>query len=201
MNVLGISGSPNENGNTAYAVRYALSNLEKDGINTRYTSLAGEDIHPCIGCWKCAKTGQCQFDDYMTEVLDVMRWCDGLIIASPVYFGLITGQVKVMMDRCAPLRAFKPFEMAGKIGGGIACGGFRNGGQELTLQCIHTFMLQQNMMVVCDGPPYAHSGATIVGRAQDDELGLKTVANLAKNMAAMLNQQSAIRSQRSARNH
>ena len=201
MNVLGISGSPNEKGNTAYAVRCALDVLEKDGIAIRYISLAGKDIHPCTGCWKCRKTGECIFDDYMAVVLDGMRWCHGLIMGSPVYFGLITGQLKVMMDRCVPLRGNKPFEMAGKIGGGIACGGFRNGGQELTLQCIHTFMLQQNMMVVCDGPPYAHSGATIVSRAQDDELGLKTVANLAKNMAAMLNQQSAIRSQRSARNH
>lgn len=190
MNVLGISGSPNENSNTAYAVRYALDVLERDGIDIRYVSLAGKDIHPCVGCWKCAKTGKCQFDDYMTEVHDAMRWCDGLIIGSPVYFGLVAGQVKVMMDRCAPLRAYrqKPFQMAGKVGGGIACGGFRNGGQELTLQCIHTVMLQQNMMVVCDGAPYSHSGATIIGRAQDDELGLKTVANLAKNIAVMLKQ-------------
>jgi len=111
----------------------------------------------------------------------------GLIIGSPVYFGLITGQLKVMMDRSVPIRAYKrSFGMEGKVGGGIACGAFRNGGQELTLQCIHTFMLQHNMMVVSDGQPYAHSGATIVGSAKDDELGLKTVTNLAKNIAAML---------------
>lgn len=187
MKVLGISGSPNENGNTAYAVRYALDILKKDGIETRFMSLAGNDIHPCIGCWKCTETGECIFDDYMTQILDGMRWCDGLIIASPVYFGLVSGQIKVMMDRCVPIRAYNnAFEMAGKIGAGIACGAFRNGGQELTLQCIHTFILQQNMRLVSDGPPYAHSGATIVGTAQDDELGLKTVANLAKNMASGL---------------
>jgi len=187
MNVLGISGSPNENGNTAYAVRYALDVLDSDSVDTRYISLAGKDIHPCIGCWKCTETGKCIFDDYMTEVADGMQWCDGLIIGSPVYFGLITGQVKVMMDRCVPIRSYKgSFDMAGKVGGGIACGGFRNGGQELTLQCIHTFMMQHNMMVVSDGPPYAHSGATIVGSAKDDELGLKTVTNLAENIVAMM---------------
>jgi hypothetical protein len=47
-------------------------------------------------------------------------------------------------------------------------------------------MLQQNMKVVSDGPPYSHSGATIVGSAKDDELGLKTVTNLANNMSAMM---------------
>ncbi len=187
MNVLGISGSPNKDGSTAYAVRYALDILEKDGIEALYLSLAGREIHPCIGCWKCTETGECIFDDDMNEIVDGMKWCDGLILASPVYYGLVTGQTKVMMDRSVPIRAYqRAFGMAGKVGGGIACGGFRNGGQELTLQCIQTFILQHNMRLVSDGPPYSHSGATIVGKAEDDELGLKTVENLAKNIAAML---------------
>ena len=56
----------------------------------------------------------------------------------------------------------------------------------MTLQCLHTFMLQQNMRVVSDGPPYSHSGATIVGEAKNDKLGLETVENLARNIASML---------------
>jgi len=187
MKVLGISGSPNENGNTAYAVNYVLGILSDDGIETHYISLANRDIHPCVGCWRCTKTEKCQFDDYMTEILEAMRWCEGLIIGSPVYFGLISGQVKVMMDRCVPFRAYNnKFDMAGKIGAGISCGAFRNGGQELTLQCLHTFFLQHNMMAISDGFPYSHSGATIVGNTKDDQLGLKTLENLAKNMKEML---------------
>jgi len=187
MKILGISGSPNENGNTAYAVRYALDFLQKNSFDTKYVTLADKEIHPCVGCWKCTKDGKCQFDDYMTEIIEAMKWCDGLIIASPVYFGLVCGQIKVMMDRSVSVRSYKSaFEMKGKIGAGIACGAFRNGGQELTLQCIHTFLLQQNMMVVSDGFPYSHSGATIVGNTQDDSLGLKTIENLAKNMEVML---------------
>lgn len=186
MNILGISGSPNENGNTAYAVNYALDILQKDGFNIQYMSLAGKDIHPCIACWKCTKTGKCIFDDDMDEIIKSLEWCEGLILGSPVYFGLITGQMKVMMDRCVPVRTAGKFALAGKVGAGIVCGGFRNGGQELTLQCIHTFLLQQNMLAISDGPPYSHSGAAIAGRAQDDEIGMKTVLNLAKNMGYML---------------
>jgi multimeric flavodoxin WrbA len=187
MKILGISGSANKNGNTAYSVQYALDILAKEGLETQYISLADKDIHFCVGCWKCTKDGKCQFDDYMTEVTSAMRWCDGLIIGSPVYFGLINGQTKTMMDRCVPLRSYKnAFEMAGKVGCGIASGAFRNGGQELTLQCIHTFLLQQNMMAISDGIPYSHSGATVVGSAKDDVLGLKMIENLAKNMKEML---------------
>jgi multimeric flavodoxin WrbA len=188
MNILGISGSLREDGNTAYSVQYALDVLKKDGVNTQYISLANKDVHPCIGCWNCMDAGECIYEDDMDEIMDAMAWCHGLIIGSPVYMGLVNGQLKTMMDRSVPLRVNrqKPFQMDGKVGGGIACGGFRNGGMELTLQCIHTFLLQQNMMAVSDGVSYSHSGAAVVGNAKEDELGLKTVTNLARNMARMI---------------
>jgi multimeric flavodoxin WrbA len=72
--------------------------------------------------------------------------------------------------------------LTGKIGCGIACGNFRNGGQETTLQNIHTFLLQQNLKVINDGAPYCHTGGTIVGDARRDLLGLESIANMAKNI-------------------
>jgi multimeric flavodoxin WrbA len=191
MNVLGISGSPNANGNTVYAVRYALDFLQDEGFSTRFVSLASKDIQPCDGCWSCTRTRQCIFDDDMPEILEAMRWSDGMLIGSPVYVGMVSGQLKVMMDRCV---IFRPsyeasLELTGKVGGGIACGNFRNGGQETTLQNIHTFLLQQNMQVINDGLGYSHAGGTIVGEAKTDSLGLRTVENLARNLALMLKRQ------------
>jgi multimeric flavodoxin WrbA len=78
------------------------------------------------------------------------------------------------------------FQLSGTIGAGIACGGFRNGGQELTLQCMHTFFLQQDMFAIADGPRFSHSGATIVGSAQEDEIGLATINNLVDKIAKVL---------------
>ena len=191
MNVLGISGSPNANGNTAYAVRYALGFLQADGFSTRFISLAGKDIQPCNGCWSCTTTRQCVFADDMVEILEAMRWSHGMLIGSPVYMGMVSGQLKVMMDRCLVLRPSyeAPMELSGKVGAGIACGGFRNGGQETTLQNIQTFLLQQNMQVINDGLGYSHAGGAIVGEAQADSLGLRTVENLARNLAMMLKRQ------------
>jgi len=127
----------------------------------------------------------------MEDILDAMRWSHGMLIGSPVYFGMVSGQLKVMMDRCVVLRPSynAPMEMTGKVGGGIACGGFRNGGQETTLQNIQTFLLQQNMQVINDGLGYSHAGGTIVGEAKADHLGLRTAENLARNMAMMLRRQ------------
>ena len=185
MKVLGINASPHKNGNTAYALRYALSRLEEAGIETEHIALVDEEIHCCQGCFSC-RDGECVHDDDMQSVINAMRQCDCLLLASPVYMGMVTGQMKTMMDRTVILRAGERFELSGKVGAGIACGGFRNGGQELTLQCMHTFFLQQDMYAIADGPRFSHSGATIVGKAEDDEIGLQTVRNLADKITKIL---------------
>lgn len=94
-----------------------------------------------------------------------------------------------MMDRCVVFRPGYelPLELSGKTGCGIACGGFRNGGQETTLQNIQTFLLQQNIKVINDGSGFSHAGGTIVGTAKEDSLGLKTIENLANNLRFFLN--------------
>lgn len=188
MKILGISGSPHKNGNTAYSVQYALSILSEQGFRTKYISLAAKKINYCLGCFKCEGIHECCQKDYMSNILKHLRWCDALILGSPVYYGMVSGQLKIMMDRCVALRPNYggPIELSGKIGGGIACGAFRNGGQEITLQNITTFFLQNNMRAISDGPSYSHSGAAIVGVATKDKLGLETVANLAANISKML---------------
>jgi multimeric flavodoxin WrbA len=182
VNVLGINGSPHPKGNTAYALRHALEIIERQGIETTYIALADKDITPCDGCFAC-RAGKCVHDDDMTPICEALLRCHGLILASPVYMGLVTGQMKVMMDRTVVFRAGGRFELSGKVGAGIACGGFRNGGQELTLQAMHTFFLQQDMYAIADGPRYSHSGAAIVGHAANDQVGLQTVENMALRIA------------------
>jgi multimeric flavodoxin WrbA len=188
MNILGVCGSPHADGNTAYAVQYALKILKQEGFDTKYITLSEKEINPCIGCFKCEKTHTCFQDDDMPQIIDALKWCHGLLIGSPVYFGMVSGQLKTMMDRCIVMRPSygEPLPTSGKIGGAIACAYSRNGGQEITLQNIQTFLLHLNMRVIGDGPSYSHLGATIAGQAKDDSWGLETVKDLALNMAGML---------------
>jgi len=190
MKVVGINGSPHPRGNTAQALGFALEVLEREGIETEGVSLAGKAIAPCDGCFACRR-GACHIQDDMTPLYDLLRGCDGLILASPVYMGLVSGQMKVFMDRTVVFRTAGRFELSGKVGAGIACGGFRNGGQELTLQCMHTYFLQQDMFAIADGPRFSHSGAAIAGSTREDEVGLATVENLARRMAQALRQLAA----------
>ena len=188
MKALGISGSPNKNGSTAFAVQYALSILGNDHIDTQYISLSGLDINYCTGCWHCQKDSSCIISDDMDLIYNAFKTSDIIILGSPVYMGMVSGQMKTIMDRCVLFRSSyqHPLELEGKIGCGIACGEFRNGGQETTLQNIHTFLLQQNMKVISDGFPYSHAGATMVGEAKSDEIGKETIENLMKNIIKMM---------------
>lgn len=186
--ILGISGSPNKSGNTAYAVQYALDILKPREFEIKYISLSQNIIHPCIGCFQCAQDCKCWQEDDMKEIIDAMLWCDGIILGSPVYFGMVSGQMKTMMDRCVAIRATygNDFPLTGKIGGAIACANSRNGGQETTLQNLQTFLLQLNIQVVSDGPRFCHSGGTIMGEATKDTWGIETVSNLANNIGHLL---------------
>lgn len=184
MDILAINGSPHPEGNTAYAMKYALARLEKAGLSTRYISLAGLSLNPCNGCFAC-RSGDCVHDDDIGPILDSMLESRCVLLGSPVYMGMVTGQMKVLMDRSVAVRV-RGYQLSGRLGAGISCGGFRNGGQELTLQNMHTYFLQQDMSAVADGPKFSHSGAAIVGKAKDDAIGLQTVANIAAKIVAEL---------------
>ncbi len=69
----------------------------------------------------------------------------------------------------------------------MAVGGVRNGGQELTIQCVQSALLCQEMVVVGDGLPTCHTGATVWNNGQDeisqDAFGVGTVQHLGRRVA------------------
>jgi multimeric flavodoxin WrbA len=79
------------------------------------------------------------------------------------------------------------FLLRDKVGGVIAVGGFRNGGQELTIQSVHNAMLVQDMVVVSEGRPTSHYGATLWSGypegIEKDAFGLETARSLGKRVA------------------
>ena len=93
---------------------------------------------------------------------------------------------KAFLDRCFSFRARK-FALANKVAAVVAVGGVRNGGQELTIQSIQAALMCQEMLVVGDGRPTAHTGATLWNSGKDDisddEFGLGTAKNLGRRVA------------------
>lgn len=189
MKILGISGS-HRAGNTDALVKRALAAIAASGHDTEFVSLAEKDIGYCTDCGHCKDDDSCIIDDDLNDILAAMKQADAIVVGSPVYFGGVTAKLKSVFDRTLPLRR-QDCMLTGKIGGALAVGGSRNGGQELTIGNIHAWMFINGMVVVGDsGNP--HFGGAAMGRnpgdALQDDTGLSTVDGLAESISRALSQ-------------
>lgn len=190
MLVVGISGSP-RNKATDYVLRYALEELEKQGIQTSFFSVMGKKINFCIHCDYCLKHKKCTFQDDMQKVYSLLKKANGIIFATPVYNGGVSAQIKAVMDRCRAAEAGEKNFFKNKIGMGIALGGDRIGGQEAALTQIITFYILSAIIPVSGGFFGSNLGATfwtkdtLAGVKQDKE-GFRSLRKTLKKFIIML---------------
>jgi multimeric flavodoxin WrbA len=99
MKVVAIGGSPRLHGNTNYLIDQVLSELASHGIDTEKIVLNEYQVGPCQAHENCASFSECQQKDDGQWILERFSQADGVILASPVYFGAISAQMKAFMDR------------------------------------------------------------------------------------------------------
>jgi len=188
MKIVGVCASPRQGKTSFQAMKVCLEAAQAAGMETVLIELAGKKINACLACGKCVKELNCSQDDDFNQLIPTLADPElgGLILASPVYLSGMTAQAKAFLDRMVMFRR-NGFLLQNKVGGAIAVGGFRNGGQELVIQAIHAGLLAQDMVVVSEGKPTSHLGATCVGSPQGelagDEFGLKIAASLGRRVA------------------
>lgn len=161
IKILGIAGSP-RHANTEIMVREALKGAERlPNVETVFLSLAGKEVNPCTACNICATGAKidhlCEtWDDDAQEFHEGMIWCDGMVIGSPVYWGGMSAQLKALLDRTMPFCHYSSSPFKGGLGnkpiGAIAMALDVHGGQEHTINQIHTWALVQDMIIVGAGP-------------------------------------------------
>ena len=188
--LLGICCSPRKERTTFKAMDVCLAAAREvdEKIDTELLELADKKIGPCIACNICKQDLICGLDDDFGELIPLLADDDvaGVIIGTPVYFGSMTAQCKAFLDRCVVLRR-NGWLLRNKVGGVLAVGGVRHGGQELTLQAVRAAMLCHDMICVGDGHPTGHFGAALYsggeGGLDADEDGLATARNLGRRVA------------------
>lgn len=100
MKVLGIAASPRRKGNSELLLDKVLEGASSSGAKTEKIVLNRLAIRPCQGCGRCRKNGLCYIKDDMQPIYKKLQDADALVVASPVYFGSITAQLKIIIDRC-----------------------------------------------------------------------------------------------------
>jgi len=98
--VIGVAGSARKNGNSATLMRAVLKGAAGAGADTDEVYLNGLGLRGCQGCDTCSPTGKCILNDELTPVLEELRKADGWVLASPIYYDSVSGQMKTFFDRC-----------------------------------------------------------------------------------------------------
>ena len=100
MKIVAVLGSPRPNGNSALMAQAFLETAREQGADTEVYLLNQMDIKGCQGCGQCKSESEvCVVEDDLTPVYDAVRGADILVMASPVYFGDLSAQLKCFWDR------------------------------------------------------------------------------------------------------
>lgn len=180
MKVLILNGSPRKGGNTSIALDEMVRIFEADGIEAEVVQVGNKAVRGCIACGTCAEKGKCVFDDVVNELAPKFEAADGLVIASPVYYGSANATLIACLDR---LFYSTYFDKTMKVGASVVVA--RRGGLSATFDELNKYFLISNMPVASSQYWNSVHGRE-PGQAAQDAEGLQTMRVLARNMAFLM---------------
>ncbi len=110
MKFLFLNGSPRKDSYTKKVMQVMISHLEN--VDTELINICEHTIKGCISCMACRPNGICQLPpDDGHSIASKIKRADALIIGSPTYFGNVSGQLKLLIDRS--ITAFETIAASG----------------------------------------------------------------------------------------
>ena len=142
--VLCLSGSKRKNGNSESLMEMLIKAFG-ERCEVRWIKMSEINVQGCLGCNFCtAHDERCVQKDDMTQLYDGFRWCDALVISTPVYSRNVCSQVMAVMDRHYAVKNTRPLE--GKLGSAMAVGA--GAGQATAITTIHNWYLSCGALCV-----------------------------------------------------
>lgn len=100
MKIVCLLGSPRKNGNSATVAARLMGKAAELGAEVESVYLNGLDYQGCQACYACKNGAEiCVLKDDLAPVLEKVREADALVLASAVYYGDVTAQLKAFIDR------------------------------------------------------------------------------------------------------
>ena len=183
MKVIALNGSPRLIGNTSNILHEVADEFEKEGIETEQIQLYSSAFELCNDCRSCEirGDGRCILEgDDLNDIVDAMRAADGIILASPCYYGSCSAQMKIFLERAGLILEKGDKGLRRKVGGAIVVNA-HDGGSMVYSQLVNWML--RNQMIVCGGMPSPIVTALNSPQYQNDKEGMKGVVGLAKEMA------------------
>lgn len=101
MKILVLNGSPRPRGNTVQMIAAFREGAESVGNHVDVVDVCQKKIGGCLACEYChtREKGVCIQKDDMREIYALLQEAEILVIASPIYYHGISGQLKCVIDR------------------------------------------------------------------------------------------------------
>ena len=96
MKTLIFNGSPRKKGNTASLIEELVRQLDGE---VKIIRAYDTKVSPCVDCRFCWKNNGCAVKDGMQEIYADIQEADNIVIASPMYFSVLTGQLLAVLSR------------------------------------------------------------------------------------------------------
>ena len=178
MKVVAFNGSPRKGGNTEICLNLIGEELSKQGIELEIIQV-GTRAKPCAACYQCLERGDghCIQTDEVNGWIDKMVEADGIILASPVYYGGIAGGMKCFLDRA--FLAAGP-KLHHKVGAAVVT--LRRSGGLETYQQLTAYMNTMEMVMATSDYWQAAHGLEKGEVCQDTE-GVEVMRKLGRNIA------------------
>ena len=161
-----------------------LGEMEKvfaqEGVETEILSIGNKDVRGCIACGRCAETGKCVFDDIVNEAAPKFEACDGLVVASPVYYASANATLDAFLTR---LFYSTHFDKSMKVAAAVVAA--RRGGLSATFDELNKFFTIAGMPVASSCYWNSIHGR-LPGEALQDAEGLRVMRTLARNMTFLM---------------
>jgi len=102
MKIAFLNASARKNGNTNSLLSNIINGIDPKIFESELINISECKINYCLGCHGCEKTRKCVQNDDIIQIYSSFEKADLICIASPSYWGYVTGQLKVFFDRSTP---------------------------------------------------------------------------------------------------
>lgn len=193
MKIIGILGSPVKRG-TNFLLEKALDTISKQDLKTELIHLVDYNLEFCQGCNRCLKEKSCVIDDDLTILGKKLTESDGVVLASPSYFGTPTATMKNFMDRTRYLK-MQGHKLDGKVMSALSSSGLNQGGGQSTIEALNRFGLTHGMVIVGPAGIPQTEANIVVGtsetddgwkRVKDDQKAIDLAENLGLRIAKLV---------------
>ncbi|MGI6212879.1 MAG: flavodoxin family protein [Anaerovoracaceae bacterium] len=186
MKVLLVNGSSHPHGTTMRALEEMIRIFHENGVETEVIQVGGKPIADCLQCNRCAETGKCVLKgDGVNEFVEKAYQADGFVFATPTYFAHPSGRIFSFLDRAFYCNGGDEIYDAFAFKPGAAVAVARRGGTTAALDALNKYFGIAQMPIA--GSTYWNNVHGLVAdEAPQDEEGMQTMRNLARNMIWMM---------------